>query len=138
MPAKRIYTQTDETGNELRIYSEPVAPHVLEVRLYVAQERKERKLGVINKKTRTLNIVRERSRHLHKKSLSYGFSYALLSEAKTFDVVLLRDEITTYKIPRIQILNHGEYLFFKQKGFEKQIFVPLSILETFSLQEKMF
>lgn len=138
MPAKRVHSQCDEIGNELRIYSEAVAPHVLDVRIYIAQERKERRLGIINKKTRALTITRSRSKHLHQKTQSYGFSYMLLSEGKTFDVVILKDETNAYKIPRTQILKQGEFLFFKQQGFEKQIFVPLTILETFSVQEKMF
>lgn len=134
-----VYHRTDERGNELRVYQDhELTPHILELCLFIRSERKERKLGIVNKKARALAITRDRNKHLHFKSNSYGFNYMLLNEAQTFDVVLIRDEIGTYKVPRHILLRNGEYLYFKQKGFEKQIFVPLSIIETFSIQEKLF
>ncbi len=136
---KIIYKKIDDCGNELRVLCDAdKAPHVLEVRLFIRSDRKERTLGIIDKIERVVNMVRTRSKHLHSKSNSYGFNYLLINEAKTFDVVVLKDEITTYKIPKHIILKHGEFLFFKQRGFEKQIFVPLALLDTFCIQEKMF
>jgi hypothetical protein len=133
-----IHSKKDYTGNELRVYRDSTAPEVLDIRLYVKAKKEERKLGLVDKEKRTLYISRDRSKHLLTSNNSYGFNYLLLNEAKTFDIVLIRDSVSAFRVPRSVLLNKGEFLFFKTQGFEKQIFVPLSVLDSFSVTEKLF
>lgn len=136
---KIVHSRIDECGNEIRVYKDADrAPDVLELRLFIRAENKERKLGLISKQSRTLFINRDRTKHLHYKSNSYGFNYMLLNDAQAFDVVVLRDDVATYRVPREQLLKHGEFLYFKQQGFERQIFVTLAILDAFCIREKIF
>lgn len=136
---KIVHQQIDGTGNAIRVYKDGQgAPNILELYLFVFKEKKERKLGIVDKESRTLFVNRERTKHLHRNSNSYGFNYMLLKEAQSFDFIMLKDEITTYKIPRQAVLDYGDFLHFKQQGFEKQIFVPLSILETYCASGETF
>ncbi len=74
--------------------------------------------------------------HLHRISNSYGFNYQLLDEAKKFDFVRIIAADAEYKIPRTEILSKGSFLFFKEQGFERQIFVKLEELNNFKRPEK--
>ena len=135
---KLIHSKKDVTGNELRVYQDPVAPEVLDIRLFVKAKKEERKLGLVDKSKRTLYIERDRSKHLLTCNNSYGFNYPLLNEAQTFDTVYIRDNISAYKVPRAVLLEKGEFLFFKTQGLEKQIFILLSELDNYRISEKLF
>ena len=90
-----------------------------------------RKLGVIDFQKRKLIVKRNRERHVLRKANAYGFNYYLLSESVKFDNIFLKDYEGIYDIPKKDILNKGSFLFFKQQGFEKQIFMPLEEIEKY-------
>lgn len=94
-----------------------------------------RTVGFINKSERTLGIKRERSKHLHRKSNSYGFSIDVLQLSKTFDYIKLKDEFGEYTIPKEVILSEGKNMSFGSKGFEPQIFLGLNRIEEFKVKE---
>jgi len=106
------------------------------ISIKLISEKKRRNIGYITKSTRTLFVKRERSKHLHWMSNSYGFNYHLIKEAKQFDLVSLSDEFSDYNIPRTYILENGKILFFKQQGFELQTFVTLNEMEQFKIPNK--
>ena len=133
-----MHTQTDAAGNELRVYMLHGIAHILTVTLYVHKESRQRTLGIINTANRTVFMKRERNKHLHQIGNAYGFNYSLLSEAKKFDTVVLRDEVSTWRIPKDIILKEGKFFFYKQTGFEKQIFLTLDELDNYCIKEKMF
>jgi hypothetical protein len=133
-----LHSRIDVCGNELRIYKDAIAPGVIDIRLFIRAKKEERKLGLVDKNKRILIITRQRNKHLLTCNNSYGFNYLLLNEAQTFDTVLIRDDIAAFKVPREVILKDGEFLFFKNKGFEKQIFIQLSKLERYCISEKLF
>lgn len=133
-----IFVRNDENGNELRCYKMLKARHMMELYLFVFREGKGRKLGIVNRINRTISIKRSRAKHLMQKNSSYGFNYMMLHDAKSFDHVILIDDFTTYKIPREFLLEHGVFLFFKEKGFERQIFVTLEKLEQFNVMAHAF
>jgi hypothetical protein len=87
-----------------------------------------RSLGVIEKQSRIFTVRRKRAVHLHRKSNSYGFNHYVLENAKTFDRVEIIDDAGTYIVPVDVMLTNGKILYFKQMGFERQIFVPLDII----------
>lgn len=92
---------------------------------------KQRFIGTVTKSTKTFEVRRKRGKHLHIKSNSYGFNYHALDNKKSFDTVRLSDEISDWKIPVNFILENGSFLYFKEQGFEKQIFVSLEQIEQY-------
>jgi len=96
---------------------------------------KPRRVGVVTKSTRTIEMKRKNSVHLFRKiSMRGGFGFCLyvLKEQTSIDWVRLSDdEGNHWKIPVKFILDNGQILFFKQQNFEKQIFVTLEELEQF-------
>ncbi len=127
-----IVSRSDEYGNLLKIKNNGKRIVLL---LKLANETRHRQIGVINEKQRTLTVYRE-PWHLHRISNSYGFNYQLLDEAKKFDFVRIIAADAEYKIPRTEILSKGNFLFFKEQGFERQIFVKIEELNNFKRPEK--
>ena len=92
-----------------------------------------REIGKIDFKTRTMSTYRSRVKHLHRQSNSYGFNHYLIKNTVTFDKVLLRDGYGKYLIPCDVILEEGYFLYFKQEGFELQIFLSLEVINRYKL-----
>ena len=95
------------------------------VHLKLHTNAKSREVGKVNLKERVMEIKRDRERHLFRKNNSYGFNEYLIKEARTFDKIKLIDDLGTYVFPKDLILEKGRYLFFKEQGFEKQLFLQL-------------
>lgn len=122
----------DEKGNALICYR---TGNFIDIYLQIKKER--RHIGSIYVNERVFETKRKLSKHLHRKSHSYGFNHQLLDKAKLFDHVRLMEDrgnriIIEYLIPRQIILDEGKYLFFLQQGFEKQIFLPLERIKQFT------
>ena len=103
----------------------------IKVLLKLNSELRSRLLGYVNIKSKSIKIIRKKEVHLLYKNNSYGFNHTLLADAKTFDKILLKDELNAWKIPTQFILDNGKFLFFKEQGFERQIFVSLEQLNQF-------
>ena len=114
-------TIQDNDGNSLVITN--ITPN--QRNIYLSVLGKSRMIAQLDPLNRVLKLKRKRDRHLHYKSNSYGFNYHIISNGTLFDCVLLNDEYGSYKIPK-EIILKGKFLFFKQQGFEKQIFLPLT------------
>lgn len=121
---------SDDSGNALIVKRSGI---LLDLVLVLAGKHGERHLGTINTNTRTLQVRRNRSKHLMQAINGYGFNYMLLDTAQKFDWIRLVDDYATYSIPREFILKHGSILNFKQQGFERQIFVSLEQLEGYKI-----
>ncbi len=128
----KIVTRSDSFGNLLKIKNNGKRIILL---LKLASETRHRQVGVINEKQRILTVYRE-PYHLHRISNSYGFNYQLLDEAKKFDFVRIIAADAEYKIPRTELLAKGNFLFFKEQGFERQIFVKLDELKKHQRPDK--
>ena len=103
----------------------------IKVLLKLNSEIRSRLLGYINIKSKSIKIIRKKEVHLLQKNNSYGFNHTLLLDAKRFDKILLKDEINSWNIPTQFILDNGKFLFFKEQGFEKQIFISIEQLNQF-------
>ena len=103
----------------------------IKVLLKLNTELRSRLLGYVNIKSKSIKIIRKKELHLLRKNNSYGFNHTLLSDAKTFDKILLKDELNAWKIPTQFILDNGKFLFFKEQGFERQIFISMEQLNQF-------
>lgn len=119
---------TDNDGNFIRVHD---TKETRIISLKLKTETKERLIGTLSKINRELIVTRIRAKHLMLKSNSYGFNYHVLSKAKQFDHVRLEDDHAAFLIPVSFILEKGKFLFFKQQGFEKQIFISLKEIEQF-------
>lgn len=116
---------TDENGNSIYEAGNSIF-------LKLCDGRPSRNIGTINREERTFNVYRDYKKHLHIKTHSIGFNFDLLSNCPLFDsVVLTNQSKETFKIPVKVILDQGQFLFFKQQGFEKQIFLNLGIINQY-------
>jgi hypothetical protein len=128
-----IKSVSDDTGN-LLVCKNNGTRIILSLKLI--EEKRYRKLGVINIKQRTITVKRDRDRHLFRKFQAYGMNHKLLSETKLFDKVRLSDQHCEWLVPKEYILNNGEFLHFKKTGFELQIFITIHKIEEFKRQPK--
>jgi hypothetical protein len=99
------------------------------------QDTRIREIGKVNLKERFIEIKRDKSKHLFRKNNSYGFNEHLIKTGKTFDKIKLTDDGGTYIFPKSEILEKGKYLFFKEQGFEKQLFLSLEEIKKFKIQD---
>lgn len=106
----------------------------LYITLHLNGSRKGRNIGRVRLADRTLEIMRNREKHLLKKARAYGFNEYVMRTAKTFDTIELQDDYGTYVFPRQLILDRGSYLHFKEEGFEKQLFLPLFLIQSFKVE----
>lgn len=114
----------DKHGNSLWIMNSG------NVYLKLLKEKKKRRLGFIDRGKKIFYIRRKRATHLFRKTNAYGFNHHLMSKAKSFDTISLKDEFGQYEFPVSKIIRHGRtHLQFKKKGFELQLFLPLEIIE---------
>lgn len=104
---------------------------LITVKIKLHKESFARSLGTIVCAERTLHTKREKDKHLHIKSNSYGFNHALISGAKRFDKVMLIEGANRYLIPNEVILKQGTFLHFQSEGFEKQIFLNLDTISEY-------
>ena len=119
----------DEQGNH---FVTRESGNVLTICLKLNNETREREIGKVYLKERILEIKRNREKHLFRKNKSYGFNEHVIRTGKTFDKIQLSDEQNTYLFQKELILIKGSYLHFKDLGFEKQLFLPLSEMENFT------
>lgn len=103
----------------------------------LAKERHRRLIGRINKTTRRMHIERDPYKHLLNKANSYGFNHHVLEHGQTFDHVVIHELQTKkiFKIPRLDMLEEGQFLFFKEQGFEKQIFLKREWIERYEITQ---
>jgi hypothetical protein len=101
-----------------------------------SEDYKNRRIGTMTLSTKVIKIKRDRSKHLYRIGNAYGFNDYVLRNAKYFDTVWLQDEYQEWKVPVRFILENGKHLFFKQQGFEIQVFVTLEQLNDFKIDTK--
>ena len=104
---------------------------IITVELKLVSEKRRRLVGVLTKSTGVFNVVRNREKHLHRQSNSYGFNFRIFEMSNHIKTVVLSDELMRYKIPIRYILENTNFLFFKQQGFELQTFISLEQLNQF-------
>ena len=109
----------------------------ISVYLRLASERHRRLVGHIDPKNLTLHIERDLSKHLLNKANAFGINYTLLEKSKTFNYVCLHETDTDriYLFDKHWAIDNGQFLFFKEQGFEKQIFLNRDILQKWRKEE---
>jgi len=117
-----INTIQDDSGNKIVVEGDNLY-------LCLKEDNRKRHIGVLNKAAKVLSMKRDRKRHLHYKSNSYGFNYQVLSQGTKFNKILIRDNVESFLVPLEFLLEKGRFLYFKQQGFERQIFITLDELK---------
>jgi hypothetical protein len=92
---------------------------------------KKRLIGQIDKSTRTLRLIRSRSKHLMRVNNSYGINYYLIENGQTFDKVEIVDEQNSWLVTKDYLIEHCTTMNFKTQGFELQKFISLDKLNSF-------
>lgn len=126
-----ILSTTDAQGNIITADNNGKTA-VLSLKL--ASESKSRKLGIIDIEKRTFEVKRVYSKHLFRKFNAYGFNHKILSETKLFDTIILSDDFNKWKFPVSLVLQKGKFLNFSKGGFELQVFIGLSELKDFEVE----
>ena len=85
-----------------------------------------RNIGTLTADGQTYTKTIIPSLHIHRKSNSIGFNYQLLKQSSFKWIVVKAEGYENLVTSRKYILQFGKYLYFKNEGFEKQIFLPLS------------
>ena len=96
--------KADNEGNLIIINRVTDSQIIIKIELKGKTGRKVLNIGTINPTTKCFELKRKRTKHLHRKSNSYGFNHYILSTGQLFDYILLTDEHGTYKIPVSVIL----------------------------------
>lgn len=87
-------------------------------------------VGGVNKKI--FVMYRDSKKHMMNAVKGYGFNNELLRRwliPERMDIGLNIDNQTKYLLDPSIVLELGTYLHFKDAGFEKQIFLPLTTIE---------
>ena len=124
----KTHTIEDGSGNRL------IASHndsIINLSLLLA-DGKSRSIGQIDKATRTLRLIRSRSKHLMRVNNSYGINYYLIENGKAFDKVQIVDEQNSWLVTKDYLIENCTTMNFKAQGFELQKFISLDKLNTFA------
>ena len=124
----KTHTIEDGSGNKL------IASHndsIINLSLLLA-DGKSRSIGQIDKATRTLRLIRSRSKHLMRVNNSYGINYYLIENGKSFDKVQIVDEQNSWLVTKDYLIENCTTMNFKAQGFELQKFISLDKLNTFA------
>lgn len=106
------------------------------VYLKLKSEKRRRRIGYVTVSTKTFHIKRTRAEHLLFKANAYGFNEYVIKNQTSFDTVNLSDDIEHWKIPVSFIKEHGSHLWFKEQGFEVQLFLSLEQLAPYKIEPK--
>lgn len=133
----KLYANDDRAGNRilLRIfYDEHGVPANANVHLRLASEAAPRLLGSVDFSNRTFYCRRSTSKHLHRKSNSFGFNWTVLGDPflAIEKVYMVVDDTDHYRFRKSVMDEYGSYLNFKQQGFELQRFLNRDIIEASS------
>ena len=119
---------SDKWGNVLILEKTKMRTSIY---LRLVTERHRRLVGHICHKYLVLHIERSLDKHLLNKANAYGLNLTILEKGRTFNYVCLHETDTNrvYLFDKQWAIDNGTYLFFKQEGFEKQIFVSRDLLQ---------
>ena len=93
-----------------------------------------RKIAFIDSVGKQLVMYHNSQKHLMRKINGYGFNEQILKFSTTSKYVLLILDGRSQKKNRMQeVKKEGQYLNFKQQGFELQLFIPMSLITEYKL-----
>lgn len=96
--------------------------------LFLKESESKRELGILNKEKNCLEVKRNPNIHTYWKMDAYGFNDTLLRQLPPTCKVLVKQTWTHLKLATTveMILAKWAYRFYKNEGFERQIFLRKS------------
>lgn len=132
---KVVSKRSDVVGNMLIIKQEPMYKNYKIFLSLVAEGNRERLLGEVDTENKILFVSRDKAKHFHRISLSYGFNKIVIETVAVFNRVLLMEidgpTVSYFLIPDVVILKEGHKLNFVNQGFELQWFLPMQIIKKY-------
>lgn len=116
----------DKSGNKIMVSKNTLF-------LKLASENHNRNIGTVVPESDWFHVTRE-SEHLLRKANAYGFNYQIISMFRKYRNVLLTAPEGNFLIPMDEILTYGSFLWFKEQGFERQIFFTLEQINPFRIK----
>lgn len=111
-----LLNQEDDTGNRMVFDSG---------KIYQQQpgESRPRFLGYVKEDNGGINYIKhEQEKNIMRKNNSWSIHFEIL---KHVDHVVFKTTSKTYRIDRDTALDEGQFLHFKESGYERKIYVPL-------------
>lgn len=133
----RIFANEDNSGNRVYMlvyFDENNNYQNAKISLKLKDATRPRQLGTYDFGTRTFHCKRNTAKHLHRKSNSFGFNWTILNDSflAVENVYLIVDDSEQYKFPISLIRDYGQFLNFKQQGFELQRFMSFELIKRYS------
>lgn len=133
----RLYANDDPSGNRILLrvfYDEKGLPANANVHLRLVSEKAPRLLGSVDFASRTFYCKRKTSKHLHRKSNSFGFNWTVLNDSflQIEKVYIIVDDTEHFRFRKSLMDEFGTFLNFKQQGFELQRFLRTELISTHS------
>jgi len=99
------------------------------LRLILASENRERGIGGLLITEDEPDIVyyvkNSKEKYIFKKLKAWGINAFVILNLKPTDKIIIKTNKKNYETTVKNVLEKGQYYFFKEQGFEKQIFLPL-------------
>jgi hypothetical protein len=115
----------DENGNYLKRVNDKIY-------LKLSSEERARKIGSISDEC-IFVTYRDSKKHLHNKTNSYGFNYEFLKASTKIEKIRLETNHGTYLFPLQLVKDEGNFGFYKQQGFEVQVFLSMEIIQNYKI-----
>lgn len=133
----KVFASDDNAGNRvyMKVYFDENNVHQNSIiSLKLKEENRPRQIGSYDFITRTFHCKRKTAKHLHRKSKSFGFNWTILNDKflAVENVYLIVDDEEHYKFPISLINDYGQFLNFKQQGFELQRFMSFELIKRYS------
>lgn len=129
---KTISRRSDSVGNMLIVDQEPLYKNYKIYISLVSEGGRKRLIGEVDTQNKIMLVKRDKAKHYHRASNSYGFNKVVIEEIGVFRRVLLMeidgDQTDYYLIPDTVILKEGHKLNFVSQGFELQWFLPMQVI----------
>jgi hypothetical protein len=138
----KMFVMDDDFGNRLymRMF---IDVHGISkkanVYLKLKSEEKHRQLGILDLDKKIFYCKRNTNKHLHIKTDSFGFNWQLLQDPvlSINYIHLTIDNEQCYLISKKVVSDFGDFLNFKQQGFELQKFVSNKMLKKHNIIENL-
>ena len=93
-------------------------------------------IGHFNKNNDFIKDNLKRKDHYMRKIEGYGICWEVIKAMDKSKKIGLKDETGMYVIPAKFFFNKGKFLYFKSKGYEKQLFLALRYFDQVTITKK--
>jgi hypothetical protein len=133
----QIFAKEDSANNILYLrvfYDENEVKVGATIHLKLQAEERQRMIGDYYFHDSTIYLKRDSSKHFFKKTKSFGFNWNIIDdEFLSVKNIHLTIDSTNYLFPKKLLEISGQFMNFKQVGFELQKFLPFEIIKQYKI-----